>query len=201
MYYALGAIRAPILGLPDFLIRSWFPSPGLGTQFSVSLCRFPVRSSLIVVATHERSVQDVANFVSVVHGHWFPLGFIIAVLFDVVPFPLRISSIVFESRSCSPPFLHFHVQIDFLGGCSCWSECTGIILELLDQKARIFLVLIILTRWFLEHARKVFDEMPMKTWIDVWSDFGCRLALVCILLSFRIDSESLARFRGPLAFQ
>jgi hypothetical protein len=34
---------------------------------------------------------------------------------------------------------------------------TGSILEIPDQKARIFLVLIAFTRWFFKHARK--DEM------------------------------------------
>jgi hypothetical protein len=39
----------------------------------------------------------------------------------------------------------------------------GHLLELPDQKARVFLVLIALTRWFSEHTRKVFDEMPVMT--------------------------------------
>jgi hypothetical protein len=95
---------AVVVCTAGFLIRSWFPSPGLGAQFSASLCRFLVRSSLIVVAARERSVQDVIDFVSAVHGHRFPLGIFSAVL---------------KSRFCSPPFLCFPVQIDFFGGCSC----------------------------------------------------------------------------------
>jgi hypothetical protein len=39
----------------------------------------------------------------------------------------------------------------------------GIIVELPDQKARGFLVQIALTQWFLEHAHKVFGEMPVRT--------------------------------------
>jgi hypothetical protein len=52
----------------------------------VSLCRFPALSSSIVVAARERSVQNVTDFVSAVHGHRFLLGFVSAVLFDAVPF-------------------------------------------------------------------------------------------------------------------
>jgi hypothetical protein len=37
------------------------------------------------------------------------------------------------------------------------------ILELLDQKARGFLVPIALKRLFTEHARKLFGEMPVRT--------------------------------------
>jgi hypothetical protein len=40
---------------------------------------------------------------------------------------------------------------------------TGIVLELPDQKARVFLVLIAFTLWLLEHARKVFGEIPRMT--------------------------------------
>jgi hypothetical protein len=39
----------------------------------------------------------------------------------------------------------------------------AIVLELLDQKTQVFLVLIALTRWFPEHARKVFGEIPVMT--------------------------------------
>jgi hypothetical protein len=45
---------AVVVCTAGFLIRSWFPSPGLGAQFSASLRRFLVRSSLIVVAARER---------------------------------------------------------------------------------------------------------------------------------------------------
>jgi hypothetical protein len=38
----------------------------------------------------------------------------------------------------------------------------GCVLELPDQKARVFLVLIAFTRWFSEYARKVFDEMRVR---------------------------------------
>jgi hypothetical protein len=37
------------------------------------------------------------------------------------------------------------------------------VLELPDQKARVVLVLITLTQWFVEYTRKVFGEMPMRT--------------------------------------
>jgi hypothetical protein len=83
-----GFIFAAVSGRLE-LIPSWFPSPGLGAQFSMSLCHFPVRSSLIAVAAHERSVQDVAYFVSAVPGHRFLLGFVSVLLFDVVPFPAQ----------------------------------------------------------------------------------------------------------------
>jgi hypothetical protein len=39
----------------------------------------------------------------------------------------------------------------------------GVVLELPDQKAQGFLVLIVLKQLFLEHACKVFSEMPVKT--------------------------------------
>jgi hypothetical protein len=39
----------------------------------------------------------------------------------------------------------------------------GIILELSDQKTCIFLVLIAFTQRFLEHVRKVLDEMFVRT--------------------------------------
>jgi hypothetical protein len=39
----------------------------------------------------------------------------------------------------------------------------GHVLELPDQKARVFLVLIALTWWILKHAHKVFGEMPVRT--------------------------------------
>jgi hypothetical protein len=38
----------------------------------------------------------------------------------------------------------------------------GVILEPPDKKAQVFIVLITFTRWFLEHARKVFDEMSVR---------------------------------------
>jgi hypothetical protein len=77
-----GFIFAAVSGRLE-LIPSWFPSPGLGAQ-----SHFPVRS-LIAVAAHERSVQDVADFVSAVPGHRFLLGFVSVLLFDVVPFPAQ----------------------------------------------------------------------------------------------------------------
>jgi hypothetical protein len=41
--------------------------------------------------------------------------------------------------------------------------CPGIILELLDQKARGFLVPVALTPWFLDSTHKVFGEILMRT--------------------------------------
>jgi hypothetical protein len=38
----------------------------------------------------------------------------------------------------------------------------GSILELSDRKARVFLVLIVLKRLFLEHSYMVFDKMPVR---------------------------------------
>jgi hypothetical protein len=38
----------------------------------------------------------------------------------------------------------------------------SVVLDSLDQKAQIFIVLIIFTRWFSEHARKVFDEISVR---------------------------------------
>jgi hypothetical protein len=38
----------------------------------------------------------------------------------------------------------------------------GIDLELPDQKAQVFLVLIALTRWFPVHVHKVFGEIPVR---------------------------------------
>jgi hypothetical protein len=38
----------------------------------------------------------------------------------------------------------------------------GIVLELPDQKAQVFSVLIVFTRWFAKYGRKVFDEMPVR---------------------------------------
>jgi hypothetical protein len=38
-----------------------------------------------------------------------------------------------------------------------------IVLELLNQKAQVFLVLIAFMRSFSEHVRKMFDEMIMRT--------------------------------------
>jgi hypothetical protein len=47
----------------------------------------------------------------------------------------------------------------------------GIVLELPDQKARGFLILISLKRLFFEHARKIFGEMFVRTLTDFLSDF------------------------------
>jgi hypothetical protein len=38
----------------------------------------------------------------------------------------------------------------------------GIVLELLDQKARVFLALVVLLWWFIDHAHKVFDKMSVR---------------------------------------
>jgi hypothetical protein len=39
----------------------------------------------------------------------------------------------------------------------------GVVLELPDQKARVFYVSIALTRWFLKHVLKVLSEMSLRT--------------------------------------
>jgi hypothetical protein len=39
----------------------------------------------------------------------------------------------------------------------------GIVLKLPNQKALGFYVLIVLIRWFFEHARKIFSEMPVRS--------------------------------------
>jgi hypothetical protein len=46
---------------------------------------------------------------------------------------------------------------------NCCREKPGHVLELPDQKARDFLVLIVFKRLFLKHAHKVFDEMLVRT--------------------------------------
>jgi uncharacterized membrane protein len=38
----------------------------------------------------------------------------------------------------------------------------GIVLELLDQKTRVFLALVVLLWWFIDHAHKVFDKMSVR---------------------------------------
>jgi hypothetical protein len=57
------------------------------------------------------------------------------------------------------------VVIDFVFPIECvmLQVKPGCILELPDQKARGFLVLIALERLFLKHAHKVFGEIPMRT--------------------------------------
>jgi hypothetical protein len=40
---------------------------------------------------------------------------------------------------------------------------SAVVLDLLDQKARVFYVLIVLIRWFLEHARKVYGKITVST--------------------------------------
>jgi hypothetical protein len=47
--------------------------------------------------------------------------------------------------------------------CESLQEQAGVILELPDQKARGFLVLIAFKRLFSEHAHKMFGEMPVRT--------------------------------------
>jgi hypothetical protein len=44
----------------------------------------------------------------------------------------------------------------------------GIILELSDKKAQVFLVLVELPWWFLEHAHKVFNEMLVRGKVLLW---------------------------------
>jgi hypothetical protein len=38
-------------------------------------------------------------------------------------------------------------------------------------KVRVFLVLIVLSRWFLSHAYQLFDEICMRSWIACWFYF------------------------------
>jgi hypothetical protein len=59
--------------------------------------------------------------------------------------------------------LIFELVLQFLIVSGLLQGQTGVVLELLDQKARGFLVLIALIRLFLEHARKVFGEIPVRT--------------------------------------
>jgi hypothetical protein len=55
-----------------------------------------------------------------------------------------------------------------------WCACgfllvvAGIILELSDKKAQVFLVLVELPWWFLEHAHKVFNEMLVRGKVLLW---------------------------------
>jgi hypothetical protein len=37
----------------------------------------------------------------------------------------------------------------------------GVILDPPDQKAQVFVVIIVLTWWFFEHVRKIFDEISL----------------------------------------
>jgi hypothetical protein len=55
------------------------------------------------------------------------------------------------------------IDFIFLIDCGLLQVKPGCVLELPDQKARGFLVLIALNRLFLEHAHKVFGEMPVRT--------------------------------------
>jgi hypothetical protein len=55
------------------------------------------------------------------------------------------------------------IDFVFLIDCGLLQVKPGCILELPDQKARGFLVLIALERLFLKHAHKVFGEIPMRT--------------------------------------
>jgi hypothetical protein len=48
----------------------------------------------------------------------------------------------------------------------------GYALELPDQKAQGFLVLIVLKQLFLEHIRKVFCEISVRIWIEFLSDLS-----------------------------
>jgi hypothetical protein len=58
------------------------------------------------------------------------------------------------------PFFEF---ISARVGCESLQGEAGDILELPDQKAQDFFVLITLNRLFPEHARMVFGEMPVRT--------------------------------------
>jgi hypothetical protein len=53
--------------------------------------------------------------------------------------------------------------LSYLFCCELLQGEVGIVLELPDQNARVFLVPVALKRWFSIHARKVFGEMPVRT--------------------------------------
>jgi hypothetical protein len=78
--------------------------------------------------------------------------------------------------------------------------CLSLILESLDQMLK-FLVFIVFLWWFLRYTHKMFNEMLMRKWKPNWSNFDCCFGFVYILLCFYINSESLAWFWRPLAFQ
>jgi hypothetical protein len=66
---------------------------------------------------------------------------------------------------CLRFFKRLNFGADF---CGLWvwilaGPCPSIVLELSVQKAQGFPVLIALKRLFLEHARKVFGEIPVRT--------------------------------------
>jgi hypothetical protein len=46
--------------------------------------------------------------------------------------------------------------------CGLFQVRVDIVLELSDQKARVFLILIAFTMWFSEHAHKIFDKIPVR---------------------------------------
>jgi hypothetical protein len=73
-----------------------------------------------------------------------------------------------------------------------------IALEQSDQKGWVFWVLIALTRWFLEHAHKVFGEIPVRTWTDFWSSFFCRHSLACILANINSCFHCDSRFSNSV---
>jgi hypothetical protein len=72
-------------------------------------------------------------------------------------------------QAVTTPCLRFFKRLNFGADfCGLWAwilagPCPSIILELPVQKAQGFLVLIALKWLFLEHTRKVFGEIPVRT--------------------------------------
>jgi hypothetical protein len=64
----------------------------------------------------------------------------------------------------------------------------GIVLQLSDQKAQVFLVLIAFTRWFPEYFYEVFDEMPVRDWTNFWPDFITIISHVFLPASIRVSA-------------
>jgi hypothetical protein len=73
-------------------------------------------------------------------------------------------------------------------------------LELSDQKAQDFLVLIALKCLFLKHTRKVFSEMTVRTRTEFWSDFYRQSRTGSCQHLFIFPMCLLTRFRGLIAF-
>jgi hypothetical protein len=88
----------------------------------------------------------------------------VAVLnFHLVPWSSLPLICVCSSASQCVPVDFALVQLLSLCGVSCLQVEAGIVLELSNQKTRVFLVQIALPRWFPERAHQVFGEMPVRT--------------------------------------